>query len=322
MAKDHFIARTYLKQFGDAAHGGQLYGYSKSTGKQFPCWPAHVCREWDGDLNPSWLATWPDLLGQFRKIFEPLWKTALETLLLATSAPQHRLAIAGYVANLMTCTPAWRRIGVQAHVDHATASLSFAKRMQEKHGYNPDLPVDGIAMLERGEIKLDYDPNYIKAVVTRQLMDTAWMIYHQDWELLSNPTHHPFLTSDSPVAIETAEDIRKPPTRFLALSPKLGLLVRATRTKLPPITLDTLALPPLGQVSRRAVDPAGAKHLNRLIARCAEDLVLSSTDSSTIATLVRNAARFRVELDFVEFPAPEPDTVYYGSIVRVRESRP
>lgn len=192
---------TYLKQFGDGAHGGQLYGYSKSTGKQFPCWPADICHEWDGDLNPEWLATCPGLLGQFRKILEPLWKTALEILLLDTAAPQHRLAIAGYVANLMTCTPAWRRIGVQFHIDHATASLSFDKRVQEKHSYNPHLPVDGIAMLERGGIKLDCAADYIKAVVTRQLMDSAWMIYHQDWELLSNQTRHPFLTSDNPVAI-------------------------------------------------------------------------------------------------------------------------
>ena len=106
MANDHFVARTYLKNFGDAENGGQLYGYSKTYGKQFPCWPRDVCREWDGDLNPSWLGSCPNLLGEFRKIFEPLWGTSVQTLLLGSCPQEHRLAIAGYVANLMTCTPA------------------------------------------------------------------------------------------------------------------------------------------------------------------------------------------------------------------------
>lgn len=317
MAQDHFVARTYLKHFGNAA-SGQLHGYRKSDGAQFPCWPKDVCREWDGDLNSAWLTRYPDLLGQFRKIFEPLWNTAVEALLCGACPPDHRLAIAGYVANLMTCTPAWRRVGVQLYNDHAAACLSFAKRMQEKHGGNPNLPVDGIAMLETGQIKLDHDPDFVKAVVTRQLLDSAWMIYHQDWVVLANPTDYPFLTSDNPVAIEQVADVRRPPTRFVALTPKLGLLVRAVRTKLPAIALE---LSPMGQVSRRTVDATAAKRLNRLVARCAEDLVLSSTNSSAVATLVRNAARFRVETEFVEFPAPEPDAVYQGSIIRVRESR-
>ena len=180
MAEDHFVARTYLKRFGDVESDGRLYAYRKSNGAQFPCWPKDVCREWDGDINAAWLKRTPDLLGQIRKIFEPRWNAAVETLVQGACPPEHRLAIAGYVANLMTCTPAWRRVGVRLFVDDATAYLSFAKRMHEKHGGNPSLPVDGIAMLERGEINLDYDPDDIKAVVTRQLIESAWPIYHQD----------------------------------------------------------------------------------------------------------------------------------------------
>lgn len=63
MANDHFIAQTYLKHFGDPAKGGMLNAYRKSDAKQFPCWPADVCHEWDGDLNPEWLKE-PALLGQ------------------------------------------------------------------------------------------------------------------------------------------------------------------------------------------------------------------------------------------------------------------
>jgi hypothetical protein len=290
MAQDHFVARTYLKGFGDDADGGRLHAYRKSDGAQFRCWPKDVCREWDGDLNPAWLAGREDLLGQFRKIFEPLWTTAVETLLLGSCSPSHKFAIAGYVANLMTCTPGWRRVGVQLYDDHAVAYLSFAKRMQEKHRGDPTLPVEGVAMLERGEIGLTHDPDYVKAVITRQLMDSAWMIYHQDWTVIANSTPYPFLTSDNPVAIEEAADFRQPPARFVAVTPNIGLLMRATRTKLPSMNLD---LAPQGKVSRHTANAAAAKHLNKLVARCAEDLVLSSTTSGVIATLVRNAAKFR-----------------------------
>jgi hypothetical protein len=315
MANDHFIARTYLKHFGDAEKGGQLYGYRKTDGRQFPCRPGDVCREWDGDLNPKWLGRCPNLLGEFRHIFEPLWNTAVETLLLGACPRENRLAIAGYVANLMTCTPAWRRVGAQVYNDHATAYLSFAKSMQGKHGGNASLPVDGIEMLERGDLKLEHDPDYIKAVVTRQLIDQTQMIYHQDWVILSNQTHHPFLTSDNPVAIDQAEDLHKPPTRFVALTPRLGLLVRGTRTNLPPMALATR---PLGCLSRQNVDAANAKYLNRLVARCAEELVLSSISSDAIATLVHNASRFRLEPEFIEYPALESDAIYQGTIIRVR----
>lgn len=318
MPHDHFIAQTYLRNFGDSTHGGMLHGYRKSDGAQFPCWPKDVCREWDGDLNPVWLAGREDLLGQFRKIFEPIWRVAAETLLLGSFSAQDKLAIAGYVANLMNCTPAWRRVAVQVYNDHAIAYLSFAKRMKEKHGGDPTLPVDGIAMLEAGELELEYDPDYIKAVVTRRLLDTAWLMYNQDWVVLANSTAHPFVTSDNPVAIIGASELGKPLTRFVPITPKLGIQIIMSRRKLPKLDV---TLPPLGHVAQRSIGGPEAKRLNKMVARSAEELVFSSVRSAGISALVRNAARFRMEVDFVEFPANEPDAVYQGSILAVQESK-
>jgi hypothetical protein len=50
--------------------------------------------------------------------------------------------------------------------------------MQEKRGGNPELPVDAIDMLERDELILEHDPNYIKAKATQDLMKYAWMTCH------------------------------------------------------------------------------------------------------------------------------------------------
>lgn len=79
MAKDHYVARTYLRHFGDDSKGGMLNGYQKPNGTTFSCWPKDVCHEWDGDLNPSVLER-SEILGDYRKIFEPNWNPAIEDI--------------------------------------------------------------------------------------------------------------------------------------------------------------------------------------------------------------------------------------------------
>jgi hypothetical protein len=317
MANDHFVAQTYLKHFGDASRGGILHGYQKSTGRNFPCWPYDVCREWEGDLNPVLIK--PALLGDFRMLFEPRWDAAIAALHSRKLGAEDRFAISGYFANLMVCTPAWRRVAATTYNDHAKSFLIFSKQMKEKYGGNPGLPVEAIEMLERGEIRLDHDPNYIKAVITRQLMDFAWLTYHSDWTVIRNATAFPFITSDNPVAVRQSVDLRVPMTRYLPITPDLCLSVAYDGArKLPPIDA---SVAPMGRVKWGQATPQGAKSINRLVAQCAEELVISTAHSAGIESLVRNCAHFRVDADFVRLPSGEPDAVYDGTIIRVHEVR-
>jgi hypothetical protein len=99
-------------------------------------------------------------------------------------------------------------------------------------------------------------------------------------------------------------------TRFLPITPTLCLPVRyADRS------LDA----PKGMVTWATVNERGAKLINKLVARCAEDLVFSSAQSASIESLVRNCANFRVEAEFIQLAADEPDAVYDGTIIRVRD---
>jgi len=68
------FAQTYLRQWADPS-SGMLRGYGKRTGREFPCAPKDVCREWDWDVESILLRDNPRLLGDYRKIFEPQWKT-------------------------------------------------------------------------------------------------------------------------------------------------------------------------------------------------------------------------------------------------------
>ena len=79
MANDHYVARTYLKHWCNPNDGHLMRAYRKSDRKQFPCRPADVCHEWDGDLNPDYF-TDPAVLGEFRKIFEPKWDPTIASI--------------------------------------------------------------------------------------------------------------------------------------------------------------------------------------------------------------------------------------------------
>jgi hypothetical protein len=257
-----------------------LHGYQKSTGKYFPCWLKDVCREWDGDLNP--LLVKKELLGDFRKMFEPHWNAAITALHSRALTPGDKFAISGYFANLMVCTPTWRRIGVTVYNDHAKSFLIFSKQMAEKHGDNLDLPADAIAMLERGELTLEHDPNFIKATTTQALLHYAWLTYHQDWTVIRNTTAQPFITSDNPVAVRQSGNPKDVATRYLPITPDVCLAVRYVRANVPPFAPSML---PMGAVKWVSVTAQGVKSINKLVAQCAEELVFSSKLSTGIGSL-------------------------------------
>ena len=319
MRKDHYVARTYLKHFADEKLGGMLHAYRKSDGAEFRCRPKDVCHEWDGDLNAAYLVH-PQLLGDFRKIFEPHWNAAMGALKSCSITASDKFILSAGLANFVAATPAFRRCGVEMHNRFTEGNLRFAKKMKEKHGGLPNLPIDAIELLEKGEIRLDTDPDYIKAMTTRQLLEQAWAIYNQDWFVIQNHSSHLFLTSDNPAAVLESGDIRKPMTHVLPVTPKLSVSVTCTNLKLKPFdAARDLGTPPLGEIRYGRVDAAGAKMINKLIVRCAEDVVFSSEASSGVAALVKKYARHRVVMDYVELPADRPDSIYQGAIMRVRE---
>ena len=78
-------------------------------------------------------------------------------------------------------------------------------------------------MIERGEITLETDPDYIKALVTKNLMHYAWTIYNEDWTLIRADVAQPFLTSDNPVAMKYSWPADEVVRRFLPITPQLSL---------------------------------------------------------------------------------------------------
>src|SRR5258708_36513030 len=106
MANDHFVAKTYLKHFTGSS--GMLHVYRKYDRKTFPSTPSDICHEWNGDIIEDFLSI-PTTLGDYREIFGRHWNSSLETFEAGSFTAESKLAIAGYWANLLVCTPALQR---------------------------------------------------------------------------------------------------------------------------------------------------------------------------------------------------------------------
>jgi hypothetical protein len=63
MAKDHFVAQTYLKHWC-SPRTTKLRGYKKAADESFSCSQKDVCHEWNWDINPLF-ADNPALLADF-----------------------------------------------------------------------------------------------------------------------------------------------------------------------------------------------------------------------------------------------------------------
>jgi len=284
MNNDQFVARTYLKHWADP---GPMRAYRKSDLKSFPCWPADVCAEMGGDLNPEYLKN-PALLGQFRSIFEPHWNEAVEAVRERHMTSEHKYIIAGYWANLVSATPTLRNIGVNLFEKGIQSVLPM---------FIKDHPPP--ESLKNAKLTVEVDPNYIKAVATTQLLAGTWQLYNQPWTILVNGTEDEFITSDNPSALYPPPAIGAGPTvRILPISPRLCISTVMDQTKAPTreLTREDLTSRPQGPITYHDIVPDGVTLANRLIAANADNLVFSRTENPKVAALVEEFRDHGVQL--------------------------
>ena len=199
--------------------------------------------------------------------------------------------------------------------------------MKERHGGLADLPVDAIESIEQGSIKLETDPNYIKAVYARLFIDCAITTFGADWQIIENPTDELFVCSDNPVAYWERGPMVQPTVRYVPVTPRVCLEIVFDGRKIPRKSLTpddvraVLQHPPAATVKRVRYNKAGVRFINRVVVQCAEDLVFSPVASSRIEECVRKYDKWRIEVDYVELPGNKgEDAIYQGSILSVRET--
>ena len=294
MPNDHFVARTYLKRWCDRDKGEPIQAYRKPGGATFSCWPESVCAETGGDLNPKYFKD-PAVLGQFRAIFEPRWDCALEAIEKRTLTFDDKYVIAGYWANLLTATPAWRKIGQQLYEKEVQSILPII----EKQLPRPDT-------LRGVKLTVEVDEDYIKAVVTKNLLAGALSLYHQAWTILTNDTADEFLTSDNPSAVFPPLAPGGPVARILPLSPRLCISTIMERSPAyrKDLTAADFKTPPKAWITYKRVEPDGVTLANRLTVVNAERFVFSRVASSCVAALVKKYGDYSAKLEHSVTPTP------------------
>ncbi|SCB41418.1 Protein of unknown function [Bradyrhizobium shewense] len=301
MAKDHFVAQTYLRQWASPS-SAMLRGYGKRTGKEFPCAPKDVCHEWDWDVNP-YFKEHPRLLGDYRKIFEPQWRPTIAAVRTNKLSAEDKFVLSGYWALLTTCTPSWHRSAVilaerQLADFIPLLARNFAKEKPEYQDFVEEA-------IMKGWIKPNPDGQQIKAMLTQQLTRTMLLLYQLDWVVLRNSTDAPFITSDNPSSVFPRRPFFGGLARFLPLAPDLALF-----TAIDPGRKLTTELPDLeraapGKVRRGNVTRKQAARLNRVTVMNADELVFSTRANGPVGRLVRNHRDFSVFVDHARFPTPD-----------------
>jgi hypothetical protein len=235
------------------------------------------------------------VLGQFRAIFEPRWDAALEAIEKRKPTIDDKFVIAGYWANLLAATPAWRKIGQQLYEKEVHSILPII----EKQLPRPD-------SLKGVKLTVEVDEDYIEAVATKNLLPTAWGLYHQVWTILTNDTAHEFLTSDNPSAIFPPPVPGGQVARILPLSPRLCISTIMERSPAyrKDLTEADFKTPPKGWITYKRAVADGVKLANRLTVVTAERFVFSRVASSGIAALVKKYGDYSAKLEHSVTPTP------------------
>jgi hypothetical protein len=287
MALDHYLARTYLKHWCDQDAGRPIRAYRKSDGAEFSCWPANVCTEPNGNLNPKYLAE-PNALGVFRKIWEPRWNEAVDALRTGKFDANHKFVIAAGWASIALTTPTTTGVGTELLERELQALLHIIAR---SHPPPPGVKLE--------DVRFDVDPEFAKANFTQALPRVTWRFFGQPWTVLSNPTDEPFLTSDNPSAMFGQDSLGSPPARILPLAPDMCVSTLMDFDLVVPelFNLEDLKSRVAGKVSIEKAELERARFVNCLTVKHAGNLVFSSKADADVGALVASLRESGVRLD-------------------------
>lgn len=287
-----------------------MYAIRKSDLKTFQCNSKSVCRIEDGSTNTYLMHD--RAIENFLFSVEPKYNSALAKLREARIDRECIHAIAGFVAYIACCAPAAMRI----HVGPQEATLEATAIILDRQGLitkaPPELGSKSITeLLAEKEIQFDVDPKYLQAIGINSIESRLSVFGNSRWEILLNKTPDcPFFTSDFPVALEARSE--RLMNWIVPLAPDLAVRI------IPDIHLSRTA--PDFSFSKftsrhRQLRRSEVVELNRLIVRCAEDLIFYRDSHSWIETFVTKNRNYRI--DAVTECIPLPDGVMNISTQRI-----
>jgi len=276
-----------------------MYAISKKDMKQFSPSSKDVCRIEDGSTN-AYLRE-DRIVEEFLKTIEPKYNAAVEKLADNRIDRECVYTIAGFVACIQSCSPA----GMRIHSTLLQAADEMGLFIADSKGLIPTPPPELGGMnlteiLKRGIVKVDVDPKFPQAIGIGSILKNVAMFGNFKWEILHNDfDDSAYFTSDYPIVVERSGDVLN---RIVPLSPNLAIRIRPDR-----------------QISREHADftfknfdyqnrrlkRKQVAQINRLIVRCAEEMVFFRDNHPWVFEFVSKNRKFRTE--------PRTDTTPHGN---------
>jgi len=291
MPLDHYVSQVHLKNFKSPALGERMYAVRKSDLKSFTPSSKAVCGINEGSTNAY---LYDDrAVEEFLKTVEPRYNASVVKLRAGNPDTECVYTIAGFVAYVLTCSPAGMRVQAGPLAD----SLEAAAAILERQGVFPPPPPElaGTSLTEllrTGAVKTKIDPKYPQAVGINSIQTLIARFGNFAWEILLNDhSDSPFFTSDFPVAIEKTQDPRVL-NRIVPLTPDLAIRI------MPDLKLDKLKADFTFANFRcrtRNVPRQEVMELNRSIVRCAEDSVFYRDNQRWVLPFIAKNRHYRVE---------------------------
>lgn len=291
MPLDHYVSQVHLRKFYSPNLGNLLYAIRKQDLKAFTPKSDDICRIEEGSTNAYLREN--RVVEEFLKTIEPKYNASVEKLADNRIDPECIYTIAGFVAYVISCSPAGMRIhsaGLQAAVETEAVILDsqhlFPPPPAELGGMNLT------EILQRGLAKVDVDPKFPQAIGIASIFKNTILFGNFQWEVLRNDYEDSaYFTSDYPVAIETSSDLSVL-NRIVPLTPSLAIRIipdRRLQEKTPNFTFANFSC------KNKRLTRNEVARVNRLIVRCAEESVFFRENHPWVSDFVRRNNSYRIE---------------------------
>jgi len=163
-----------------------------------------------------------------------------------------------------------------------------------------------IQLIQDDFIKVQVDPKYSQAIGIKQIHSVVANLGNCQWEVLHNNSETSiFFSSDFPVALEETSDPRVH-NKIIPLAPDLAIRIK------PDSSLDRnqldLSFTKFSYRNRR-VNHKDVVKLNRLIVRCAEDLIFYNNNFPWVKRFIDKNRHYRLETHTDLITTPTGDKV-------------
>jgi Protein of unknown function (DUF4238) len=299
---DHYVPQVHIRRFYSPALDERVYAIRKSDLRRFEPKSKGVCGVHDGSTNPFLIED--RAIEDFLRTIEPSYDSAVEKLATETIDQQCIYTIAGFVASVISCSPA----GMRIHSGPLKSIVEATAAMLEAQGQFLPRPPSLVGV----SLEAVIDRKYPQALGIDSIKHNTAMFGNFTWEILHNDfDDNPFFTSDFPVAIEKSDDPRVL-IRIVALAPNLAIRI------LPDLAVDRatadFSFPHFRSRSHKLTRDR-LLQINRLIVQCAEETVLFRDDHPWVVPFVAKNRNFRIEPYTFELRTPRGTELRSGQRV-------